>query len=1073
VTDPTAPSNSPSATPRGGFARVSPQVDLPQLDSEVLQRWDDLDAFAHSVSRRAGSPEYTFYDGPPFATGSPHYGHILQGAIKDIVPRYWTMRGYRIERRFGWDTHGLPVEIEVERELGVSGPRQIQELGIAAFNEACRSMVNTTTDEWEVITRRIGRWVDFEDDYKTMDPDYMESVWWVFRSLWDKGLIYQDFKVLPYSWGAATPLSNFEANLNYKDIDDPSITVRLEVLEDHGPLRAGDFLIVWTTTPWTLPANLAVAVGADIDYVRIDAPLDGHDGSYWLADSLVRTYFEGATPAAHAVGTDLIGAGYRPPFDYFGEERDRGAFRVLLSDDVNTAEGTGLVHMAPAYGEADFFALQAAGLDVLVDPVDAEARFTAEVTDVSGQYVKDADAQLIRMLKDAGKLVRHTRITHSYPFCWRTDTPLIYKAIPTWFVAVESFRDRMVELNKKVRWVPEAVGARRFANWLGNARDWAISRNRYWGSCIPVWECDSCEERVCVGSRAELESLSGVWVDDLHKHIVDNVYFPCSVCAGTMVRIPEVLDCWFESGAMPYAQIHYPFENEARFAERNPADFIAEGLDQTRGWFYTLVILGTALMDEIPFENCIVTGMILAEDGRKMSKSLKNYPDPGIVLDEFGADALRAYLINSPVVRADPLRFRERGVREVVRTVLLPLWNALSFFTTYAEADSITLGDIKKAPPIGERDEIDRWIVSMLQTLIADVNREMEQYRLYAVIPPVLGFIDDLTNWYIRRSRRRFWAHREQSTESDKLSAFATLYEVLMTFTKVAAPVLPFISDRIYSILAADDPDALDTVHYEDYPRADTTLIDEQLETSMETVRSVVGIGRALRKRNGLPVRQPLASLTVVTRAAMPARAVREHMDLIRDELNVVEVGVEEDERELVHLSAKANFKSLGPRFGPRTKEIAAAVAELSHDQVASLLETGEVEVAGERLEAEDVAIIRAPREEIVVASEGPITIVLDCAITPELAMEGLAREVVNRIQGLRRSSGFAVTDRIRLRYATDSDELAAAIEAYEPLIREETLAAVIVRNGETDGTVLDVAGHVATVAIERVAETP
>ena len=649
------------------------------------------------------------------------------------------MNGYYILRKAGWDTHGLPVEMEVEKQLGISGPRQIADYGVDRYNEACRVMVNQTTEEWEDVTRRIGRWIDFENDYKTMDPEFMESVWWVFKRLWDKGLIYRDFKVLPYSWGATTPLSNFEANMDYRDVDDPAITVRLKVIEGTGRVRAGDWLLIWTTTPWTLPGNLAVAVGPDIDYACVR---DGSD-QYWIAESLVDTIWsEGAEVIAHATGSDMIGSTYEPPFDYFGEERDRGAFRVIASDETSTEEGTGLVHMAPAYGEVDFYALQAAGLNVLVDPVDAEARFTNAAPDVAGMYVKDADSKLIDLLKVKGLLVKRAQIRHSYPFCWRTETPLIYKAIPTWFVRVEQFKDRMVELNKNIHWVPGHVGEKRFGNWLEGARDWAISRNRYWGSCIPVWECRN-GHTTCVGSIDELETLSGVRVDDLHKHFVDPVTFPCPDCEQTATRVPEVLDCWFESGSMPYAQPHYPFENREWFEANFPANFINESLDQTRGWFYTLVVLAAALFDREPFQNCIVSGMILAEDGRKMSKSLKNYPDPSHILDTYGADALRAYLIDSPLMRAESLRFSESGVREVVRTVLLPLWNAFSFFTTYAEADGITMTDLRSAPQVADRPELDRWLLSVLQSLIENVNTEMEGYYLQAgwdLFAPGRGF---------------------------------------------------------------------------------------------------------------------------------------------------------------------------------------------------------------------------------------------------------------------------------------------------------------------------------------------
>ncbi|MDQ3782607.1 MAG: isoleucine--tRNA ligase, partial [Actinomycetota bacterium] len=711
--------------------------------------------------------------GPPFATGTMHYGHVLQAVIKDVVPRYWTMRGHRVERRFGWDTHGLPIEMEVERKLGISGPVEIAAYGIDRYNAACRALVEHAAAEWETITTRVGRWVDFENDYRTMDPDFMESVWWVFRRLWDEGMVYHSFKVLPYSWGAVTPLSNFEVNLGgYRDVDDPSVTVRLEVVTGSGPVRPGDRLLVWTTTPWTLPANLGVGVGAGIEYVAV---ADG-DRRAWVAAELADVVFDAPAVLARTTGEAMVGARYRPAFPHFADLADRGAFRVMPLPAATTEEGTGLVHLAPAFGEADFTAFQDTGLDIIVDPVDAQGAFTDQVPEVAGMNIKDADAVLVDLLERSGALLRNERVVHAYPFCYRTDTPLIYRAIPTWFVAVETFRHRMVELNETIRWVPEAVGSRRFGNWLGEARDWAVSRNRYWGSCIPVWVCDRCDHRVCIGSRAELKERSGVWLDDMHRDAVDPVTFPCDQCDGTMVRVPEVLDCWFESGSMPYAQIHYPFENQERFARRFPADFIAEGLDQTRGWFYTLVVLAAALFDEVPFRNCVVTGLILAEDGRKMSKRLRNYPDPEAMLERFGADALRAYLIDSPLVRGEPLRFSESGVRSYVRSVLLPLWNAFSFFTTFAEADGITAADLAVAPPLEERPELDRWIVSVLQSLITSVNTEMEEYRLFAVISPILGFVDELTNWYIRRSRRRFWSGRTGTDDADKLAAFATLY---------------------------------------------------------------------------------------------------------------------------------------------------------------------------------------------------------------------------------------------------------------------------------------------------------
>jgi isoleucyl-tRNA synthetase len=616
--------------------------------------------------------------------------------------------------------------------------------------------------------------------------------------------------------------------------------------------------------------------------------------------------------------------------------------------------------------------------------------------------------------------------------------------------------------------VPEYVGTRRFGNWLEGARDWAISRNRYWGSCIPVWECDSCSQSDCIGSREELRTLSGVWLDDLHKHVVDEVTYPCSACEGTMRRVPEVLDCWFESGSMPYARLHYPFEQDERFERTFPADFIAEGLDQTRGWFYTLVVLGAALFDSEPFKNCVVNGMILAEDGRKMSKSLKNYPDPVEILDDFGADALRAYMINSPVLRAEPLRFSRDGVRDVVRTVLLPFWNAYSFFMTYAEVDGIRLSDLESAPPVAERAEIDRWILSMLQSLVGTVNREMEQYRLYAVIPPILRFIDDLTNWYIRRSRRRFWSRRGVGDDSDKLAAFATLYEVLVGFSQVAAPVVPFITERIYQDLVKSvDPAAPDSVHHTDYPVAADAVIDRDLEKSMAVVRSVVNMGRGLRKRHELKVRQPLSRLTVVTRDPDVTAAVASHRELIQDELNVRSVTLESDEGHLVELSAKANFKTLGPRLGSKMREVAAGIAALDHEAVDRLLDGETVDVAGEPLTAADVAVQRSPRPGVVVAADSVFSVALDTTLDADLISEGLAREIVNRLQAMRRETGLDVSDRIRVRWHSGSEQVRAAFGDYGDLIASEVLATSMEQKDEPRGGAVTVNNESVDLAIE------
>jgi isoleucyl-tRNA synthetase len=959
------------------------------------------------------------------------------------------MRGFRVERRFGWDTHGLPIEMEVEKNLGISGPRQIAEYGIDRYNEACRAHVQTNTENWRRVIRRIGRWVDMDNDYRTMDTDFMESVWWAMRQLWDKGLVYRDFKVLPYSWGATTPLSNFEVNLGgYRDVDDPSITVKLRVREDQGAVKAGDFLLIWTTTPWTLPANLAVAVGPEIEYVAFE-----DDGSrYWMARDRIDSYLKEAPPTiALARGSELLGLSYDPPFDYFTGERERGAFRVIAGDEVSTEEGTGLVHMAPAYGEADFTALAGAGLDLLVDPIDLEGRFTEAVPEVAGVNIKEADTTLVRLLKERGALFRNERIRHPYPFCYRTDTPLMYKAIPTWFVAVESIKDRLVKLNDNIHWVPEHVGTRRFGNWLADARDWAISRNRYWGSCIPVWECPSGHMH-CVGSIEELEKLSGVRLTDLHKHFVDPVTFPCPECDEEMRRVPEVLDCWFESGSMPYGQVHYPFENRERFESTFPAQFIAEGLDQTRGWFYTLHVLGAALFDSEAFRNCVVNGLILSTDGRKMSKSLKNYDDPAQLLETHGADALRAYLINSPVLRAEPVRFQVQAIREVTRTVLLPLWNAHSFFTTYAVADGITGDDLQSAPPPAERPELDRWILSVLQSLIADVNRQMEGYYLYNVIPPVLGFVEDLTNWYVRRSRRRFWRRRGED-DRDKLAAFATLYEVLTTFVAVVAPALPFVAERIYQDLVKSiDPDAAPSVHHRDFPVEQTGLIDRDLERAMAVVRDVVSLGHGLRKQHEIKVRRPLAALTVVTHDEQQRQAVVDHADLIIDELNVKELKVTESGVGLLKMSAKPDFARLGPRFGARVKEVAAFVSQLGEDQIESLLDGAGLEVAESTITGADLVIDRQPSEGMAVAAIGGLAVALSMETTPALLAEGMAREFVSKVQQERRQAGLNVSDRIAVEWWTDDETLAEAVSNYRDYIKGEVLATTLERSSDWEG---------------------
>ena len=745
------------------FQEVKSDINIPKQEEEILAFWDERKIFEKSLTEHKGKT-YSFYDGPPFATGLPHYGHLLAGTLKDIVPRYWTMNGYQIPRRFGWDCHGLPVEYEINKTHKIDSRKQILEMGVGKYNTLCRGIVSRYSQEWKKTVRRTGRWVDMDNSYFTMQPEFMQSVWWVFKQMWDKGLIYEGYKVVPYSTGISTALSNFEAGQNYKDVQDPAITIALKAEGE-----PNTFFLAWTTTPWTLTSNLALAVHKDIEYVRIRSRADGT--RYYLAQALIKTVFKNADIdfeiEASFKGSELLGKRYEPLFDYFADLKKEGAFKIISAVHVTIETGTGIVHMAPAFGEEDFFACKEAGMP-MANPVDDDGQFTSEVPEYQGKNVKAADSDIIRRIKDKKQLIKHDTIVHSYPFCPRSDTPLIYRAVSSWFVAVEKIKEQIVASNKTTAWVPEALRDGRFGNWLENARDWAISRNRFWGTPIPVWK-NAEGEAICIGSIAELEQLTGKKITDLHMEHVDQLEIPSPTGKSPLKRVGPVLDCWFESGSMPYAQWGYPFHNQQEFEKGFPADFIAEGLDQTRGWFYTLMVIGTALFGKAPFKNVLVNGLILAEDGKKMSKSLRNYPDPMEVLGKHGADALRLYLIDSPVVKAQELRFQEKGVHDVVRKILLRWWNSYSFFVNYANIDAFTpKGDYSKSPNI-----LDQWVISRLNTLIDNTRTEMNAYRLYNVVPSLLQFIEELTNTYIRFNRSHFW---QEGMPEDKRLAYETLY---------------------------------------------------------------------------------------------------------------------------------------------------------------------------------------------------------------------------------------------------------------------------------------------------------
>ena len=1020
---------------RGIFDPVSSQVDFPKMERELLRLWEDNNTFQRSVSERSEEKLFVFNDGPPFASGLPHYGHLLASIIKDVVPRYWTMRGYRVERRFGWDCHGLPVENDAEHQLGLKSRRDILEFGIGRFNEFCRELVLQYTTEWEQVIKRCGRWVDWDNQYRTMDPEFMESVWWVFKSLWDKGLIYEGTYSLAYCPRCATPLSNFEVNLGgYQDTQDPSLTVRFKVRGEENTS-----ILAWTTTPWTLPSNMGLAVGADIPYVRVTMK----DGEQLLLakpryDVVFKKHLNDVERLEDLPVADLLEMTYVPLFDYFENLRDEGAFRVVAADFVSTEDGTGVVHIAPGFGEDDHQLGKREGIPT-VCPIDEDCAFTEEVPDYQNEFVKDVDKQIIRRLRDSGQLFDVATIQHSYPYCWRCESALIYRAIATWFVSIDPIKQDMIDANQEIWWVPEHIKDGRFGKWIADARDWAISRNRYWGTPLPIWRNEETGETICVGSREELEQLTGRKVDDLHKHFIDDIEIPSPSGKGTLKRIPEVLDCWFESGSMPYAQSHYPFENKEFFEANFPVDFISEGLDQTRGWFYTLTILAAALFKKPAFKNCIVSGMLLAEDGRKMSKRLKNYPEPTEMLNTYGADALRLYLLNSPALKAEEMRMSEHGMKESLRSVILPLWNAYSFFVTYANIDGWTPDRAEDTEP---SHRLDRWIISELQTLLHDINTEMEAYRLYKTVPAMVAFVEKLTNWYIRRSRRRFWKSED---DSDKASAYATLYHVLVTFSKALAPVLPFVTEQIYQnlvrSLGADEPQS---IHLCEMPQTDESLRDSELEEQMQLATRAVVLGRSLRSKHDLKVRQPLRTLYLLPPDEHSRDELMEMSDLITDELNIKEIVIVEDETDLSEVSYKPNFRALGPRFGKHMKEVSARVQGLTDDDIATLKSGGSIDVADGQIGLADLEVQRKEKDDLIVAIENNLGVGLDVHLDDELIEECTARELVSRIQNMRKDAGFDVADRITVGVQGDA-QLEAAAETHRDYVAGETLAEAVV----------------------------
>eukprot|EP01061_Rhynchopus_euleeides_P011106 TRINITY_DN20685_c0_g1_i6.p2 TRINITY_DN20685_c0_g1~~TRINITY_DN20685_c0_g1_i6.p2 ORF type:complete len:1175 (+),score=597.81 TRINITY_DN20685_c0_g1_i6:43-3567(+) len=1000
---------------------------FPKREEEVAEMWKRVDAFRTSVKQSEGKKPFTFYDGPPFATGLPHYGHILAGTIKDTVCRWAHQTGHHVERRFGWDCHGLPIEFEIEKELGIKTSHDVMELGIKKYNEHCRGIVMRYAAEWEKTVTRMGRWIDFENDYKTMNLSYMESVWWVFRQLWDKDLVYRGYKVMPYSIGCTTVLSNFEANMNYKKVDDPSVVVTLPIVGDESVS-----LLAWTTTPWTLPSNLMLCVNPDMKYVQVE--VKETQKRYILAEARLVQIFPKLgkqkgkdlpyTVVKEYTGKDLVGMEYVPLFDYFAHKKKDGAFKVVMDAYVTSDSGTGVVHQAPAFGEDDYRVClehKVISKDESVPcPVDMNGCFTEEVPEWKGVMVKDADPGIQKHLKDQGRLYSAGKIFHDYPFCWRSEKPLIYKAVASWFVNVTAIKERLLANNLTTHWVPQVIQTGRFNNWLEQARDWAVSRNRYWGTPLPIWVSEDYTQQVCAGSVEELERLTGTKVTDLHRDSIDDLQIPDPRGEGypPLRRIPEVFDCWFESGSMPYAQQHYPFEKKEEFESKFPADFIAEGIDQTRGWFYTLMVLSTALFDKAPFKNLIVNGLVLAENGQKMSKRLRNYPPVDTVIDKYGADAIRMCLINSPVVRGLDLRFKEDDVKNVIRDVLLPLYNSLRFFTI--NHNSLVLAGESFDATVPLTNVMDRWITAEAEKLVSDVTKEMAAYHLYTVVPVVLKWVENLTNTYVRMNRKRM---KGVEGLADQRESLATLFNVLLITSRVMGAFTPYMSEQIYQQLKPLAPEALraDSVHYLMVPEMPSGF-DEVVIRKIERLQAVCVMVRTVRDRKGLGVQKPVKKVIVINADSQYAADMKELEEFVREEVNCFELECTTEEGDWVLTRAEAEPAKIGKKYGKNRKAVNDAIATDPEGVARSILQTGKASVGGFDLVEEDVKLVRSFRAGVTgyeTHTDGRTLVLVNVERDADAEAEASARAFVSRVQKLRKRAGLAMTDKIKVFFET------------------------------------------------------
>jgi isoleucyl-tRNA synthetase len=1019
------------------FKPVNSKLNVTSMEEAVLKFWKQREIFKKTVEHRAGAPEYVFYEGPPTANGKPGVHHVLARAFKDMFPRYKIMRGYHVSRRGGWDTHGLPVEIEVEKQLGFTNKQQIEDFGIDKFNELCRKSVFTYIQDWERLTDRIAFWVDLEDAYVTYTNDFIESVWWILKNFWEKDLLFKGYKVVPYCPRCGTPLSDHEVALGYDEATDPSVFVRMPLVD-----KPDTSLLVWTTTPWTLPGNVAVVAHPDVDYVTVERENNGAKEKLILAKALIEKVFIGEEVRVVETykGKKLTGLKYHPLYTFLPP--DKPAYFVVMGDYVTTEDGTGLVHTAPAFGQEDMETGKKYDLPVLMTVLPNGA-FIPEVTPWRGVFVKDADSGITEDLRARGLLLKSEKYTHTYPFCWRCSTPLLYYARESWYIRTSAFRDRLVSLNNTINWVPEHTREGRFGNWLANNIDWSLSRERYWGTPLPVWECESCKHRECVGSVAELSAKAGRDLSDLdlHRPHVDNVHWACPDCGKQMTRVKDLIDVWFDSGSMPVAQWHYPFENKEKFETQFPADYICEAVDQTRGWFYSLHAISTLLFDQVSFKNVLSLGHILDGEGQKMSKSKGNVIAPWDVLNVHGADAFRWYLYTA-TPPGQERRFSSDLVGEVIRNFTLTLWNVYSFFVTYANLDKPTVTTM----PIATSD-LDRWLLSELNVLVRDVTEAYENYDVTNATRPIEAFVEKLSTWYLRRSRRRFW---KSESDSDKQAAYSTLYTALVTLSKLLAPSMPFLADELYqNLVRSVDVAAPESVHLAEWPRVLPEMIDESLNRDMALVMKLVSLGHSARQKANRKVRQPLAEVAFSLGNANERKAVETYADLFTDELNVKKVRLLDASTEAVSHTVKPLPKQLGQKYGNKFPALQKAILAMNAEEVARTLISGQaVKVTLDGVEygilADEVEVKAQAREGFAVAEDGAYVAALVTELTPELMQEGLVREFVRRVQDLRKSADLDVADRIEL-FVEASAGLKSAIEAHQEYITTETLTSLLV----------------------------